>query len=99
MRQLFSVGEEVILCSEVRPDLKGEDTIYKVLKKGDIHTCRGSGKQMRLLKRPLGYILETPFLDEEGIEYFWEQKSLRKKHRPSTESFNEMMRNLNTIKV
>lgn len=102
MRQLFSVGEEVILCSKNHPQYNGAYIVDKVVISGEKHTCRITGQSgnVRGGSSELGYLLNVPHLDAiEGVEIAWSQSALRKKHKPSTESFSEMMRNLNTIKV
>lgn len=100
MRQLFSVGEEVILCSQERPKFNGEYVVECVAPDGEYVKCRLTGDFIRSDEGGgYGYLLTPSIPDFEGNEILWDQTALRKKHKPSTESFSEMMRNLNTIKV
>lgn len=97
---LFSVGEEVILCSVNCPELNGEYTVINVYKEGDIATCQITGKSFIAngSESGFGYSLYPPNLcDIRGLEALFDQTALRKKYPPSTESFKEMMSNLTKV--
>ena len=79
MRPLYSVGEDVMLVSDFRPDLNGPTTVLEVAPTSTEGTngctrCRFS------------YSLATPSPNEMG----WHECALRKRP-PKTVSFDEIM--------
>lgn len=92
MKQLYEVGEEITLQSKMYPEYNGNYIVEAVLKKGDSHTCRLSGKFYPSIKSELFYLLDTPHLNaDKKEELVWLQSALRKIHKPSTQSFTELM--------
>lgn len=92
----FSVGEEVILQSKDSPELNGEYVVEAVFGEGD--TCSRTAGRRWINKNGYGYFLEgechmAP--DSECPRVVWRESALRKKHKPSTDSFTEMMSNIN----
>lgn len=94
---LFSVGEEVILCSKDYPEHNGEYYVHKVLDTGQHYICRLTGIQYTAISG-IGYLLDQPVLHpHKNAEAYWSEGALRKKYPPSTESFKEMMSNLTKV--
>lgn len=80
MKQLYEVGEVVILQSRSKPEMNGEYIIESI-----DETClplNVSGKMSSY-----GYFLK-------GSLYSWAESALRKKHEPSQQSFKDLMRTL-----
>jgi len=92
----FQVGEEVILVSRLWPELNGDHVIEHRLTTG-LWSNRYKPDSMVDITSPAAYKLVglDPGVTIEGSGYFG-QPSLRKKHKPSTESFHELI--TNTIK-
>lgn len=93
----FSIGEEVILISIDNPRLNGEYTIERYMPPqpcinpltGRLNTSTNHAYKLHGIE---------PEDTTKGSGYF-RQSSLRKKHRPSDESFSELMANYRTVKV
>lgn len=88
MKPLFSAGEEVILQSKSHPQFNGEYIIEQVV--GMVWKCRVTSKTCGS-RTPLGYLLDSPFIGNGGTEMKVIQSELRKKHKPSGDSFETMM--------
>lgn len=84
----FSIGEEVILVSKDAPHLNGDYTVERVLQKGD--TLTSTDGNIGIVSE-LGYSIGVAFTRYDS----WCQSALRKKHKPSDESFTNMISNLN----
>lgn len=94
-KSYFHVGEEVILQSVDRPDLNGEYTVRQVLVGRETYICRATGKKVRTYPEGFYYILEEVIpLTHDGFEINWDESALRKKHKPSDDSFEQMMNKL-----
>ena len=88
----FSVGEEVILVSVDYPELNGDYIILDVMPPtGNIIRGR-DGLMYR--HNNLDYSIGEG--GRNGLDH-WAQSALRKKHKPSTDSFTEMMSNINEL--
>ncbi|UVN13478.1 hypothetical protein FBPa8_0014 [Pseudomonas phage vB_PaeP_FBPa8] len=87
----FHVGEEVILQSVDRPDLNGEYTVRQVVVGRETYICRDTGSKIRTYPEGVYYILEEVILLTDGFETSWCESALRKKHKPSDDSFEQMM--------
>jgi len=98
----FSVGEIVILQNQDFPELNGEYTIKHVIFWGD--TVYDRIAQKAVYRRPHNaaegdppaYIFEEVLPHPVGgrVEIAWKEKALRKKHLPSTESYETLMSSL-----
>lgn len=103
MRPYFSVGEEVILCSKLQPEINGEYVVERIILPGEIIVCRLTGIQFQDYgEQSFGYMFENAIMDNDcidGIEVVWSQKSLRKKHRPADQSFSDMIKSTREIKL
>ena len=100
MKQYFSVGEEVVLCSKSYPEYNGEYIVYKVLVAGDRFICRISGLSFRN-RDGVGYLLDIPLRDLEydlPVETLWDQTALKKKHKSAGQSFSEIINSTKTVK-
>lgn len=95
----FSVGEEVILNSRECPECNGEYVVDVVVPAFGGTRCRITGKYFLTGGGGFGYKLSEAFLGDRGVEYLWSQSALKKKHKPSNESFGTMMDNLNKVEV
>ena len=95
---LFIVGEEVILQSKDRPQLNGEYSVDAVSTADKITICRQTGEYYDFIdedKDSVGYMLYPIILDDEGFEIVWNESALRKKHKPSDQSLEELIKGLN----
>lgn len=91
----FHVGEEVILQSVSRPDLNGEYTVRQVLDDRETYICRATGENIRPYPEGFHYTLEEVVpLTHDGFENCWRESALRRKHKPSDDSFEQMMNKL-----
>lgn len=82
MKQYFEVGEEVILCSAVCPELNG-DAVIEDARPNPPGTMRQTVDGPRRAAAPIySYMVHSRW---------FAQKALRKKYPPSEESFSEMM--------
>tara|TARA_R110000851_G_scaffold262488_1_gene414963 strand:- start:436 stop:696 length:261 start_codon:yes stop_codon:yes gene_type:complete len=84
---LFNVGEEVIIQGKIFKGFNGmEATITYV-----------SETPRRMVGRYFGFVYKTS-LDTDDYLY-WEEASLRKKHKPSTQSLSTMIEELNKVRA
>lgn len=82
MRQVFQVGEEVILQSLTYPELNGECVVLSVVENDD----NLAWKDGKLVDVGTHYMYKTSV----GSNY-WSEIALRKKHEPSDDSFSQLM--------
>lgn len=85
MNNWFEVGEEVLLVSKFQPQHDGEYVI-KELVNGNMYDV-SEERDVR------GVVVDLGFVADLGNQY-WDIKSIRKKHKPSDESFKDMMQNI-----
>lgn len=92
-RPLFSVGEEVILQSVDYPEFNGEYIVETAFlprtNKQVVDGCAYTNAH-------IGYFLMGLYHEkggQKGVRSSWRQSALRKKHKPSTKSFSELMAN------
>lgn len=98
MRPYFSVGEEVILCSNDYPQYNGCQVIEGVYASGEIVKCRITGYCGP--SSDLGYRISGICIQSDnGKEGLWRQSVLRKKHKPSDQSFQELIKSTRELKV
>lgn len=97
-QQYFQEGEEVILVSKTMPELNGEYVIeYCLPKRDSIKTSCGSKS---VCFTELTYTLvgvhdsRTTIQGDTTYRVHFSQKSLRKKYKPSDDSFEEMIKSL-----
>lgn len=94
MKQLYEVGECVILQSEDYPQYNGEYTVFEIILRGSAARCRISGVDQQAISSFV-YALDQPLRsDKTGREVFFLQSALRKKHEPSQQSFKDLMTTL-----
>lgn len=92
----FSVGEEVILVSKMQPQYNGDQIVEYVIPPGEHPDPLNSNV---IVEGPgYGYRLAGLSLHEDRGLYF-DESALRKKYKPSDESFSELMTNYNTEPV
>lgn len=102
MNPYFSVGEEVILCSKSNPQLNGNYIVETAIKTGTYSECRITGRSIRCTNglSDYGYRLEGLLVKcEFGFEAIWDQSALRKKHKGSDKSFDEIVKSLHLTGV
>jgi len=101
----FSVGEEVILRSKYYPQYDGEYIVSEVIPFADAKRLSYE-KGMNFRDFPESYHYSLDGLscdvtnntdDSTKTWHYWSQRSLRKKHKPSTDSFTEMMGNIKEL--
>lgn len=94
MRQLYEIGEQVIRQATTYTSYNGE---YKII--GII-----SAEEMKKL-HPFMAVLDQPYYELDGLDILTDrgtisnhtvQAFLRKIHKPSTQSFTDLMTNLST---
>jgi hypothetical protein len=88
----FKVGEEVILQSKCNPELNGDCVVLNAFLTFGRHHFPDVVTQARA-----GYGYFTTIECPDGMA--WDETSLRKKHKPSTESLSTMIEELNKVKV
>jgi len=88
----FEVGEEVILQSNMFPNLNGNAFVLKKIKPKAIYTCLHCGKTNGLKDIGMsGYMLNIPVSNDCCTA--WGESALRKKHKPG-ESFEFLMQSI-----
>lgn len=97
MNNWFEVGEEVIIQSISNPQYNGESFIIKgILDKNDRYKDRLNGTRYFMTDGP-GFIMEQILEDKtenDGREAVFCSSALRKKHKPSDESFQSIMQSI-----
>ena len=94
MRALFEVGEEVILCSKAFPELNGDSVVLMSVKAGIAKfNCPHCGVDLSgKILRGMSYYLDVPSRNEShGCCAPWSESALRKKHKGSDFSFDQIM--------
>lgn len=101
---LFKVGEQVGLVSKSDPSQNGEHVVREVLYEGDPYRCRITLERYIVRSKGYSYILEDSCVPDgkHGEERPWAESALRKLHKPSKYSFEQLLseikqRNMNTI--
>lgn len=94
----FSEGEVVILQSARYPQYDGEYTVSRVYSSPiEVFTCRLTGALFRInLVEQYVYHFDVPLACNKGSDLCFVESSLRKKHNPSSMSYQELMTNLST---
>ena len=97
-RPLFQVGEEVILQSKTHPQFNGEYVVEEIFKTGDTGICRVTGQHFIVDSSKyttFSHHLDKPLVLTGGNmeANVWESE-LKKKPKPSEDSFEELMTNL-----
>jgi hypothetical protein len=104
---LFKVGEKVGLVSITKPHLNGEYIVEGIVEGDNPFTCRITNRTLRG-KGWTGYgymLVDCQYLDDkEGCELPWDEPALRKLHKPSKYSFDDLLSeikscNMNTIEA
>ncbi|MAI12873.1 MAG: hypothetical protein CMM15_02560 [Rhodospirillaceae bacterium] len=99
MKALFEVGEEVILVSKNYPEFNGEYIIESFMKAGTKCNCQ-CGKEWQWNENV--YVINANFSIKQacGCTTTGEalESSLRKKHKGSDFSFDEMMKEIKSKK-
>ena len=94
----FAIGEEVILVSKTYPQCNGEYTVEDIQKipPHDFFVCKWAGVLFESTKESYIYKLEGHiYYLEEGIEgYAVRESSLRKKHKPADDEFQEWFKSV-----
>lgn len=100
----FSVGEEVVICSKHYPEINGDNTIISVLNNDEMQLILTSMGDFHTTVS--GYFYELDIDIEARVNSgkptgvkinHLNQSALRKKHKPSTDPFTEMMSNINEL--
>lgn len=94
-KPLFEVGEEVILQSKTFPEYNGEYVVNGVIEGDQTVTCRLTN--YRIYSRGRSYRFTVPHIHksfDNGTEVLWSESALRKKHKPSELSFQELVSSL-----
>lgn len=107
MRPLFSVGEEVILQSVDLPHLNGEYIVEKILHGGEETVCHITKFIYIKSFNGMGYsyilggLSDKNTLMSDGVtrelERSWYESALRKKHKPSGDSFENMIDKIKSL--
>ena len=89
----FEVGEVVVLVDAQHPKYNGE---YEILWLGECEDKVFINKvgEHRVLKLPDGFVYDLGVINEEGVLMYAHETELRKKHLPSTESYETLMASL-----
>lgn len=94
MKPLFSVGEVAILVSKKRPDLNGDVTISGIIEAGQEGKCPHCGQRYKNEYEVHCYFLWEINTCKTIACSFTTEESLRKKHKGSDFSFDEIMNEL-----
>lgn len=96
-KNLFEVGEVVILQSVSQPECNGEYTVESIVPAKSLVACRLTGQIIRNASDQFAYYLDVSMMKSgENFEAIWQQSALRKKHKSCGEDWNIMMKGLNT---
>ena len=101
MNPLYQVGEKVRLVSITYPEYNGEYFVERVVGPRETYVDRLSGESYDN-DGEIGYLLDEPLQDKKvnyPRECEWVESALRKIYPPSTESFDEMLRNIKQNKL
>lgn len=93
----FKVGEQVVLQSKTYPKFNGDYIVERILVAGASGICRISGERYHVTnkKTPYTYLLNTPLHNPtKPFEIVWAETALSKKHKPSDQSFDQIMSSL-----
>ena len=94
----FEIGEEVILVSVMHPRLNGDHVVEWVCPAGEV--TNPFKENSIITGDSIGYKLVGIQPSDEGSKTsIFAQSALRKKHKPSDESFSELMHNYKTETV
>ena len=92
MKALFEVDEEVIICSKSHPDSNGEAVVLSIIKGGDLVMCEHCKTTTRIKGHGYGYYLNV--IPSSSCCNPWGEKTLRKKHKGSDFSFDEIIKEI-----
>jgi len=85
----FHVGEEIILESKAHSQYNGEYTIVAVVPPESFY------KDFVITEKSWGYDLGFVIPDgQTRIVTLWKESALRKKYKPSSESYSELLKSL-----
>lgn len=92
---LFKVGELVGLVSVNRPECNGQYIVERVLDPNEVFASRNDGKYMHNGSDFPAYLLSEIFISKYGYgEACWNESALRKIHKPSEYSYQELLTSL-----
>lgn len=94
MKPLFQVGEEVVLQSKTHPELNGECTVMQVQKNGDKYLNPDKNRIVTAIYRYGHFSYFTSIRNPNGEP--WAQCALRKKHKPSDQSLEDIIKEINS---
>jgi hypothetical protein len=97
MRALFEVGEEVILCSKNQPNKNGETVVIGSVIGSSFVNCPHCERRVEVTGSGIGYFLQTKSNGEYGCCQPFDESAIRKKHKGSKFSFNEIMSEIKSI--
>jgi hypothetical protein len=83
-RPLFKIDEEVILSSPEYPEFNGEYIVHRIDSEPDNHWY------------DLGFSCPE---DAEFGGTLWHERCLKKKHKPSSYGFDELINEMNSVQV
>ena len=89
----FKVGEECILQSSCFPEFNGDCVVNEVLAPRVRTSHLANGETIITNRCAYRTTIENP------NNWAWAETSLRKKHKPSTESLSTMIEELNKVKA
>lgn len=93
----FQVGEEVILVSKSVPELNGEYVVEHALPHGNWPNPYPSEFKRINVTEGAGYKLMGIEASETIPTGYFKQSALRKKHKPSSQSFSNLITNIEPI--
>lgn len=96
MKALFEVGEEVILVSKDCPELNGEAIVISIAPSGTYNCPHCESRNFR--DESLAYYLNVKSTVKQKCCSPWAESCLRKKHKGSDFSFDEMMKEIKSKK-
>jgi len=96
----FQVGEEVLIQCETSPQDNGDATVLSVLPPSsvEIKNPMSSGDFIDPHNQNI-YWMDKSYVEPEGWSGWYFQSTLRKKHKPSTKSFSQLITNIEPIEA
>lgn len=97
MKQLYEVGEVVILESHSHPEFNGEYPVlgvYKLNKEDMTVVCEDIGKTLKFKTLSTDFVYNLGNFLDAAHYTLNDETELRKKHEPSQQSFKDLMTTL-----
>ena len=98
-KPLFEIGEEVVIQSKDFQEVNGQcSVVEKIVMPNEKYVDRLNCTVFKNISGKYAYLLSNKLLhpNANGAEALWGESALRKKHKPSELSFQELVSSLKT---